>query len=448
MGLNSDEIFGIVVLAVALPVYIPAIVWFYKRREIQPIKARSPFLVLVCDIVLVAYVVVTCVQRIVGTLYPCYLNLWASFVGTLVLCGTYLIRCWHLYFKYCLTQEKLSTEENRNEDNTFFIRYRKYTNVSFLTKILVAVCLLSLIPVAVLSYVHRKTLSSNGGDDCSKDWGNALLAGYVGAFVLCYLFFGWNLRQVVDAFQIKEELRYTGVVGILAVIPWFLFNNTYRSIDTDVFPFSSVVIVIAITFALFFSTAWPLYRSIFQPLALDDLNVPDDIKSLRGLLSDVDGFKSFKSFLSQEFSVENILFWHEVEDFRSKKARNLPPLEMMGEAQVIYSKYIIRGAPFEVNLPSKIVADLQQLLKKEYGNLAEEESRDHVNANDDETSLVGNEDVKVVPTIFDTAQRNIFLLMETDSYHRYCSSPEYKALTKVFTERTRKKEVLLEMQVI
>ena len=47
---------------------------------------------------------------------------------------------------------------------------------------------------------------------------------------------------------------------------------------------------------------------------IEDLDVPANVSTLRGLLATVPGFESFKRFLTKEFSVENILFYQEVVD--------------------------------------------------------------------------------------------------------------------------------------
>jgi len=443
----AGQVFGLIWLILFFPIYSCAVLLFYFRRDVQPIKARSPMLVLINDVVLLAFVLVLCLQRIFVDDYPCVLNIWTQYIGTLVLCNTYLLRCWHLYFKYYMTQEKLNARPNIDTDSTFFIKYRRFTGVRFFATGLACIIVLLVIPCAVLTGVSHD-IRTQSGDDCNKDTGDIILAVYAAIYVLCFLAFAVNLRQVVDGFMIKEELRYTGLVGVLAVVPWVIFNNVLKEINRDTFPFSTLVLLIAISFALGLSTFWPLYRSIYKPPVLEDLHVPDNIRTLSGLLSDPDGFTSFKLFLSKEFSVENILFWKEVEEFRLKKSKTPDPADLRGDAQNIYGKYIIRGAPFEVNLPSNIVADLQSRLRDEFAGPGREVSASNValvsvNASKTEDGIGEN-----TPTIFDAAQGNIFALMESDSYQRYAASPEYAQLTQRYESRTRKKEVLLEMNVI
>jgi hypothetical protein len=39
-------------------------------------------------------------QRVFANIYPCTLNLWSGYVGTLVLFNCYIWRCWTLYFRF------------------------------------------------------------------------------------------------------------------------------------------------------------------------------------------------------------------------------------------------------------------------------------------------------------------------------------------------------------
>jgi uncharacterized membrane protein (GlpM family) len=221
-----------------------------------------------------------------------------------------------------------------------------------------------LIPAAVYTGVDYDELVHSGGDSCEKKWPDIILAIIVAGYVVVFMAFALNLRQVVDGFKLKEELRFTGIVAIIAVIPWVVFNNAAESVNNDVFPFSTLSVLIAALSALAASTYWPLYRSVYKPPALTNLAVPENINTLAGLLVDPLGFQSFKDFLTQEFSVENILFFAEVSAYRKAvRERSKSSAAALGEAQAIYAKYIIRGAPFEVNLPDDIVRDIQARLK-------------------------------------------------------------------------------------
>jgi len=298
-------------------------------------------------------------------------------------------------------------------------------------------------------------------------------------YICVFLGFAYGLRDVVDGFHIKEELKYTAVIGILAVIPWYVFNindSAPKKINDNIFPFSTLALITAVAFAFFASTVWPLYRSIWQPPILEDLNIPDSVTTLRGILSTPLGIESFKRFLTKEFSVENILFYLECEDYRKKKITLMEEgneaetqLQLVGEAQRIYSKYIGTDSPFQVNLPSLLVAELQANLKRQF-TATKDSSADRAaamrvatlspkssgadggigslaSANSDDGST-SSYNAPAVPTVFDPAQKNIFHLMETDSCPRYFRSDLYKEFVAQVTEKKEKKKVLDEFNIL
>eukprot|EP01006_Ploeotia_vitrea_P039096 TRINITY_DN66311_c4_g4_i2.p1 TRINITY_DN66311_c4_g4~~TRINITY_DN66311_c4_g4_i2.p1 ORF type:complete len:556 (-),score=324.22 TRINITY_DN66311_c4_g4_i2:198-1865(-) len=548
---DAGTVFGAVFVLLWTPLAIGLTAWFWRQRDVQPIKARQPKLVVVSDVMLILYAFVLCVQRIYDDSFPCLLNLYAAFFGSIVLLNLYLARCWTLWFNYNLTLKMLAGKSTL--ENNFFLRNKHLISLPIITRVLAVVTFILMLPCVVLSITDSE-IADLSGDECSRKWGDVVLSVYVALYVVLFLGFALNLRQVVDGFRIKEELRVTGVISILAVIPWFLFNNVWESANNSTFPFSTLALIVAIITAFVASTVWPLYRSIVRPPSLDHLNIPDNVSSLDGLLTVPEGFQSFKEFLSREFSVENLLFWQEVERFRQLKAKpDTPPEALISMAQSLYAKYIIRGSPFEVNLPSPIVKQLTADLKNQFVGHAEDlrrnqsdeqlddiplgslaKSRDgdddgnnknnnknnsdhgndiHLGASvsimptanqksahheehkllhapnrssmddfkdgdgtssapttpspaasgsrridedkkkkkkkntkgDDKQAAVSRDEC---PTIFDRAQREIFGLMQSDSYQRYKVSPLYEELSQQFQERQRQHKVLTDMEII
>jgi len=292
-------------------------------------------------------------------------------------------------------------------------------------------------------------------------------------YIIVFLGFAYGLRDVVDGFHIKEELKYTACTGIAAVVPWYIFNisdSVLKRINDNIFPFSTLALITAVAFAFFASTVWPLYRSIWQPPILEDLNIPDSVTTLRGILSTPLGVDSFKRFLTKEFSVENILFYLECEDYRKKKISLMESeaesmLQLVGEAQRIYAKYIGTDSPFQVNLPSLLVADLQANLKRLFtatkdssadrtitgirtGTTSPKASASSVDGASENDVSTSSYNTPAIPTVFDPAQKNIFHLMETDSCPRYFRSDLYKEFVAQVTEKKEKKKVLDEMNII
>ena len=119
-------------------------------------------------------------------------------------------------------------------------------------------------------------------------------------------------------------------------------------------------------FAIFFSyittVVWPLYQTVMRGKVMllgsaPALPYPNlkALKNLKSLLADPRGSDYFKTFLVQEFSVENILFFNEVSHYQGIDDEE----ELYSQAHSIYKQYLeINKAPLEVNLPAGIAKDI------------------------------------------------------------------------------------------
>jgi len=340
--------------------------------------------------------------------------------------------------------------EGRKKAESTYLKNRFLISTPFLVKFLGTVTVILHLPVALFTATNEQ-IPNLTGDHCNKGWSDQVLAAYVVSYVVVFLFLAFKLRQVVDGFKIKEELKFTGWTAVSVLIPWILFNFPLTNVNEEVFPFSTFFLVLGVSAAFCVSTLWPLYRSYFAPPSIEEANVPEDLTTLQGLLAHKAGIASFKKFLTKEFSVENILFFEEIEEYRKKKKDGGEELELIGEAQRIYAKYIIVDSPFQVNLPDAIVKDLESKLKDIFssnaGKLPESPTNYSLQRHLSEAMslLPAHRDT---PTIFDKAQENIFKLMSTDSFPRYFRSDEYQKLCKDVAEKKKNAEILRQEGVI
>lgn len=104
-------------------------------------------------------------------------------------------------------------------------------------------------------------------------------------------------------------------------------------------------------------------------------------------------FAAFKRHLETEFSIESLLFWADVDAFRS-----LPKAQMTAASEAIFDKYLRVDAPFEINLPSKSLRQFRDVLFNK-----------------------GKVDVgrALSDTMFDAAAREMLSLMRTGSLPRF-----------------------------
>jgi len=324
----------------------------------------------------------------------------------------------------------------------------------------VGILVVLMIPALVLSVTDNE-IGHLYGDNCDRRWADYVLVTYVCVYVAVFVVFAFAMRAVVENFRIKEELKWTGLLAIAAVIPWLIFNNAAKTVNTTIFPFSTLFVVIAVSVAFLLSTLWPLYRSITQAQAtmLDMETIPDNMDTLTGILSTPSGVESFKKFLTKEFSVENILFYLEVEDFRratkevfdtGKKDNQDSLTQLMGLAQRIHAKYIMTDSPFQINLPDSVVDQLKADLVREFKPGVERKPlMERVSSKSEDNELGGDSyGIRTPPTLFDAAQKNIFNLMSTDSLPRYFRSDLYKFMVDDMSAKRKKKDVLEEMNII
>jgi len=297
------------------------------------------------------------------------------------------------------------------------------------------------IPCLILTITNNKALTTNFGDKCDFAWGREVLAVIVFVYITCFLIFAYKLRQVVDGFNIKNELKLTGAIGLAAVIPWFIFNTTYADINGRVFPFSTLSLVIAMVFAFLTSTIYPLFRTYYKPPEVMMAELPQDLDKLESLLVTKQGFESFRKFLTAEFSVENLLFYADVEELRKKITLGATIEVLRQENKRLYNKYVISDAPFQVNLPDLIVASISVKMK-----IFHNEGKVDLDKNADPMSSRDHQPQP--PTIFDEAQGCIYKLMETDSFQRYKTSQLYSEYVKNVHQQLHKTSVLKSMEII
>nr|XP_060630514.1 regulator of G-protein signaling 2 [Anolis sagrei ordinatus] len=114
------------------------------------------------------------------------------------------------------------------------------------------------------------------------------------------------------------------------------------------------------------------------------------------LLASKYGLAAFRAFLKSEFCEENIDFWLACEDFKKIKS----PQKLNTKAKKIYSDFIEREAPKEINIDFQTKNTIAQNLNE------------------------------ATHTCFSVAQKRVYSLMENNSYPRFLESEFYQELCK------------------
>ncbi|VDD96834.1 unnamed protein product, partial [Enterobius vermicularis] len=119
-------------------------------------------------------------------------------------------------------------------------------------------------------------------------------------------------------------------------------------------------------------------------------------KSFESLLNHKYGSLIFRDFLKTEYSVENLDFWLECEEFKKMKEGKKATQQ---RARAIYNQYIAAQSPKEVNLDADTKAATKAALEE-----------------------------GAKPNMFSLAQSRIEHLMEKDSYPRFLKSDKFLKL--------------------
>lgn len=150
------------------------------------------------------------------------------------------------------------------------------------------------------------------------------------------------------------------------------------------------------------------------------ITVVEQREWLKMIISCELGFNSFKKFLEKEFSDENLNFWDEVRQFKITYG-NISSLDeeitLLHRAEKIVSDYVVNNASSQINLPS----DIQQQVIRDLAQI----QKDHQEFLKQGTPVENATRFKLLDTIFNRAQTEIFNLMNKDSYSRYQNSKLY-----------------------
>lgn len=143
--------------------------------------------------------------------------------------------------------------------------------------------------------------------------------------------------------------------------------------------------------------------------------VMEQSTEMRVVLMMPEGFAAFKNFLSKEFSVENILFWHEARIYRDyAQSSTADPIRVTSMAKAVYDHYFREGSVLQINVSFEISKSVQSA----------------VEAIEKSSEL----DLAVAADAFQDAAKHIFGVMIHDPYPRFTRSAEFLAIQDKVTK--------------
>lgn len=454
--------FGVNVVLVVVGLYL-----FWKRRNIFPCERRG----------LVELAVMN-VAAIVNALnYPfliqsCLLN-YACFMLATIILLVWLTRTWRLLFHFQLqaTFFKLgqAREDNKSDKKAMYaavalvldgwwVRHRSLGGWKVIAvSICALMCTLVVMICASLAVSEGRIVDAPTGTIC-RGYDYGLLYWFttivIAVELLVGLFLSCRLHGfAADAYRLKSELITTGVSLISTLVLYQIVHLGIPSLDRYGVPeFLGIcgLFVMCVT-----SLWWPLSltrtsktHALRTQLILRSKLAARDV-DFEAFLASPDSRASWQEFLKSEFSLENILFYDAVNlwkrthfeapsrraSFRSDSGtthsdtheetkdsrRNIqlgvlsstpPPQpqqildQAISDCLFIIANFLVQGAHAQVNVPGSIRAKVEVQTRESLSALS----------------------MAALRILLDEAAREIYLLMENDSWPRYRHSALYQAL--------------------
>lgn len=517
---QNPVILSIAGLALACNVALMALYW--RRRFFFPIKGRLPKLCLLSSVFLNVYLVWLAVQRATADDYPCAITFFHAHSMTGLTVSAFFLRLWVLHFAYNATNQMLGSKpvvranwhartaavrgsiisnpdmaegadlplavvasKSASASSTasagdldWYLRNRHRVSAPYLLRVFLFVFLLqNVAPVAlIIALPNARSVSLRDCEDYVIYSDATFLLAFI-IYIAILLAFAFRLKRFRDdGFSIKRELRLVATVLGGGLIVWVVLDRApgLKSFSRDEFALQTLWLVIVVASLSAVVIGFPLWLSYRQERdgarEVDSLGhellVPEDntlnahVRALRNMLKVPAAIDALQKFLASEFSLENILFWEEVELFRDLYARDSEDsrlsrtrgsdnaegskvrsadsilsensqgsrLSIELAAHRIYDKYIAPGAPCEVNLAFDITEAVRARLGLPPSAQPRRESLEltgvAVAPHDAELKV----DANIAPDVFDAAQHAILVLIANDSFRRFQTSPAYHDL--------------------
>jgi hypothetical protein len=403
---------------------------FYTRRDKFPIKQRWPQMVISTMLLHVtSMLMLSLVDVVFARGLPAVLDPLCLLFGTTSCAFLVLIRVWKFYFDFRSSQDRV--QQNLN---SWFLRNRalgeQFNLICSGGGILVVYIIISFVITSV-NGTWRKTYFQVGYPPSAvvDDTNSIFLVSTLlnGIFMVIFAFL---LKDKEDGLRIKSEFRITGllIVGIMILFGAMLLGNVYGDIASMLFANITclAMVLIQIWYPLILSYRFER-RGKTSDLNLSSIShnngSQDGQKSPRAkkpvqlkldnVLADSQMLEDLKVFLTQELSVENLLFILELQKFKQSSVGG--DLERLSEQLI--KKYILNQAPFQLNLSGKT----QRSLSNKFEEIQMK-------------NATGGSSVIVDNTLFKDAESEIRALLETDPLIRFRRSQLNKAKMSTIDE--------------
>jgi hypothetical protein len=415
-------------------------VWFFRRIDKPPIRQRYPQMSLTIAMANMVSTTLLELQNVVGV-YPqtCFALNVVIVAALAVIDASNLMRtlayCWearisqrklHLALKSDGQERNSRMEDLESEQN--FLKHIKYSKASvkyfllanlFQAALLVGVYTISSISVSpsVSILFQSRVEDAICGSFNVLEHIFALVFFSIEQFVMLYFIFRYGSR-FSDNFYLRRELLMQAFVLLTFQVYSSLLTQEEFLIKYKLgsFDYAGLFMIFANYFIVFITLIEPIRLSYLAEFSsggeirktaadLETVKKVDNQKIIfLELLNDRKGFLSFSKFLRAEFSLEHLLFWKEVVNFRVNFESLKDPIDAASD---LFSTYISDEAPMQVNLPAHVFQPLRDAFSKEE---------------------ISPTDLESLRNVFVNSEEEILLLMLHDSFTRFKIKQEYAAI--------------------
>eukprot|EP00475_Leptophrys_vorax_P028561 TRINITY_DN4139_c0_g3_i1.p1 TRINITY_DN4139_c0_g3~~TRINITY_DN4139_c0_g3_i1.p1 ORF type:complete len:458 (-),score=113.09 TRINITY_DN4139_c0_g3_i1:190-1563(-) len=389
--------FSLGLLCLLVVVFVP---WFWLRRDLQPIRARHPSLVLVIisfASVLSAY---SSANGIAGfEKQTCLDALLVSMICIIGLATFFLLRIVMLFVDHQAGKQASSnltaardSSSIQHNSVSFIFRFRRYLSAKavsvfgfiwFLVQFGFLMITLSTTPLLSRNQVLQ--YSSSDCVDAGKTISiNMCVYWLVEIALLAKVIV--RLKDIRENFYIKKEFcAYAGYAAFFIAVFFFDYAvNPHGSKPQDTEFIYSVFLyeVFPGIYLILVGICFPLWKSYSAEFSLGKEGGPEsgnflssethELSSSTSETPHVSSYcidrklanpivlRAFKEFLIAEFSSENMLFIEQVTEFRTKFENHMPLDEVraMAEAKKIYELFCTNNSPFCINISGPCRSEL------------------------------------------------------------------------------------------
>jgi hypothetical protein len=423
----------IILLVVLLFLYVVGTLLMLRRRSHALIRTRSLGLVIAQETFMISLTTVNIVSIVFYTSQSsCGVWIFLSLFTFLSFLLTISVRLVRLLLKFVYAQQAIADFARRAEnsptlvaeDKPWLLRnWRKLAKrpIQFgITMSLVALVLLPfLIELAIRPDLTR--IKAYEKQCVQIAWIFTQISGAI-ALVICiptgYVIY--RLKKCRENFFIKSEMAWIALtfvyVFIIVIIVWthheILDFGFSRAEFYGLLIFLFVIPNLCTLGASYYRTLWLCrvregenrVKKMARSSQRDSRSTGTGLDDFRNMIRDAEGFNLFRQFLIKELSVENLLFWREVEAYQQFEESGLPAEKLLEKGKDIYNRYVdLNAASMSINISWMARKDI--------------------------TAAFGDSCGTYVSGVFQKAQDEVVMLLFNDSYRRF-------AMTVAFTEYT------------